>query len=276
MPFFAPAFGTITRMARRRGVRSLVVVDNALPHERRPGDRLLGKYFLRACDGFVVMSESVEDDLRSLGVEAPVRRVRHPTYDRFGEAPGRREARRALDLPDDAPVLLFFGFVRHYKGLHVLLDAMPQVLDALPDARLVVAGAFYDDPEPYRAQIRRHGLGERVRLDAGYVADDDVPRYFAAADAVVQPYVTATQSGVAQIAFHFETPVLTTDVGGLAEIVPHEQAGLVVPPEDPQALATSVTRFFREDMAETLADGVRAEKEKHSWEPLYEALEALA
>ena len=134
------------------------------------------------------------------------------------------------------------------------------------------------DIAPHRAQIRRHGLSEQVRLDAGYVADADadVPRYFAAADVVVQPYVSATQSGVAQIAFHFEKPVITTDVGGLAEIVPHEEAGLVVPPEDPAALAGAVTHFFKEERAETLAAGVRTQKEAHSWTPLYDALEELA
>jgi glycosyltransferase involved in cell wall biosynthesis len=276
MPFFAPAYGTVTRMARHRGVRSIVVVDNALPHERRPGDKLLGRYFLNACDGFIVMSESVEDDLRALGASAPIRRVQHPTYDRFGDAPSKQQARSALDLPPDAPVLLFFGFVRRYKGLHVLLDAMPRVLDELPDARLVVAGEFYDDEAPYRRRIVEHGLTDSVHLHAGYVADDAVPRYFAAADAVVQPYVNATQSGVAQIAFHFEKPVITTDVGGLAEIVPHEEAGLVVPPERPARLASAVTRFFDEALAPTLTEGVRAQKRKHSWNPLYEAVEELA
>ncbi|PSQ89393.1 MAG: glycosyl transferase [Bacteroidetes bacterium QS_8_64_10] len=241
MPFFAPAYGTVTRMARHRGVRSIVVVDNALPHERRPGDKLLGRYFLNACDGFIVMSESVEDDLRALGASAPIRRVQHPTYDRFGDAPSKQQARSALDLPPDAPVLLFFGF-----------------------------------EAPYRRRIVEHGLTDSVHLHAGYVADDTVPRYFAAADAVVQPYVSATQSGVAQIAFHFEKPVITTDVGGLAEIVPHEEAGLVVPPERPARLAGAVTRFFDEALAPTLAEGVRAQKQKHSWDPLYEAVEELA
>jgi glycosyltransferase involved in cell wall biosynthesis len=277
MPFFAPSYGAVARLLRRRGIPSLAVVHNAEPHERFPLGRPLTRFFLRACAGHLALSEAVAKNLRTLAPGAPVRRVAHPTYDRFGDAPSRAEARAALDLPpEEASVLLFFGFVRRYKGLHVLLDAMPQIAEALPEVRLVVAGAFYDDIATHRAQIRRHGLSEQVRLDAGYVADADVPRYFAAADVVVQPYVSATQSGVAQIAVHFEKPVITTDVGGLAERIPHEEAGLVVPPEDPDALAGAVTRFFDEAWGETLAAGVRAEKEKHAWGPLYDALEELA
>lgn len=275
MPFFAPAFGTVTRLARRRGIRSLVVVDNAIPHEQRPGDLWLSKYFLRACDGFIVMSASVEKDLATLGVTAPVRRVRHPIYNLFGETMPRREARSALGLPERAPVLLFFGFIRRYKGLHVLLEAMPRILERLPEARLVVAGEFYDDPAPYHDLIRQHELAECVLLHTDYIPNEAVPRYFSAADVVVQPYVSATQSGVAQVAFNFDRPLIVADVGGLAEVVPHERAGLVVPPEAPPALADAVVRFFKEGLAEPLTQGVRAEKKKYSWDYLYEAVEAL-
>ncbi|PSQ98230.1 MAG: glycosyl transferase [Bacteroidetes bacterium QS_9_68_14] len=275
MPFFAPAYGTVARLLRRRGVPSMAVVHNATPHERFPFGDALARFFLKACTGHLVLSEAVESDLRRLGVWAPVRQVAHPVYDRFGEAPVRAEARRALGLPAEAPVLLFFGFVRAYKGLDTLLEAMPRVLSALPEAHLVVAGAFYDDDAPYRAQVRRHGLEERVHLRDQYVPDGDVPGYFAAADAVVQPYRSATQSGVAQIAFHFDRPVITTDVGGLAEHVPHEQAGLVVPPEDPAALAEAVARFFTDDgLATRLARGVRRLKEARA-NGLYDALEDL-
>ncbi|MDX1547850.1 MAG: glycosyltransferase [Rhodothermales bacterium] len=275
MPFFAPAFGTVARYARRRGARVIAVVHNAVAHERRPGDRALARYFFKAVDGSLVMSDAVARDLAELGVGAPVRQVVHPVYDLFGEAPPRAEARRRLGLPAEAPVLLFFGFVRRYKGLHVLLEALPRVLQRLPEARLVVAGEFYDDEAPYRRLIAEHGLGAHVRLDAEYIPSEAVPAYFAAADVVVQPYVSATQSGVAQIAFHFDTPVIVTDVGGLAEVVPHERAGLVVPPEDPEALAGAITRYFAEGLGPALAEGVRAEKQKYSWDRLYEALEDL-
>ncbi len=275
MPFFAPAFGTIARYVRKRGAKVVVVVDNAIPHERRLGDLALSRYFLKTVDGCVVMSEAVRGDLEALGVEAPVRQVVHPVYDLFGEAPPQAEARAALGLPPEAPVLLFFGFIRRYKGLYVLLEAMPRILDALPEARLLVAGEFYEDEAPYRRLIAQNGLHERVLLHGDYIPNEAVPRYFAAADVVVQPYVSATQSGVAQVAFHFDKPAIITDVGGLAEVVPHERAGLVVPPEDPAALAAAVVRFFREQMGTRLAEGVRREKRKYSWDRLYEAVEAF-
>jgi len=275
MPFFAPAFGTIARRVRRCGAKILVAVDNALPHERRPGDIALGRYFFKTVDGCVVMSDAVARDLKTLGVTAPVRQVVHPVYDLFGEAMPREAARRRLGLPPEAPVMMFFGFVRKYKGLHVLLDAMPRIIEALPEARLVVAGEFYDDEAPYRHFIAEHGLEAHVQIHADYIANDAVPVYFSAADVVVQPYVSATQSGVAQVAFHFDVPAIITDVGGLAEVVPHEKAGLVVPPGDPDALAAAVVRFFKEAMGPRLAEGVRQEKQKYSWDRLYEALEAL-
>lgn len=275
MPFFAPAYGAVARLLRRRGIPSLAVVHNATPHERFPLGRPLGRFFLAACAGHLALSEAVEDDLRGLRVSAPIRRAAHPVYDRFGGAPAKAEARRALDLPEEAPVLLFFGFVRRYKGLDVLLDAMPAVRERLPDVRLVVAGEFYEDDAPYRAQIRRHGLAGHVRLRDAYIPDSDVPALFAAADALVQPYRTATQSGVAQIAFHFGLPVLTTDVGGLAESIPNEEAGLIVPPEDPSALADAVVRFFVEEgLAARLAEGVRRLTRART-DDLYNAVEDL-
>lgn len=277
MPFFAPAFGAMARVLRWRGIRPLALVHNALPHERRPGDRLLSRALVPACDGFVVMSEAVEQDLRALGATTPIRRAPHPVYARFGTAPPKAEARAALGLPAGAPVILFFGLVRKYKGLHTLLEAMPMVAEHLPEAHLVVAGEFYDDERPYRDQIRARGLEDRVHIRAEFIPDAEVPRLFAAADLVAQPYVTATQSGVAQVAFHFERPLVVTDIGGLAEIVPHEQAGLVVPPEDPHALAAAITRFFQEDgLAERLAGGVRRQKAAHSWDRVCEAVEDLA
>lgn len=275
MPFFAPSLGTIVRHVRRRGVKAVAVVDNAVPHERRPGDRQLSRYLLSACDGLIVMSESVEQDVRSLGVQTPTVRIAHPIYDIFGSAPPADEARSRLGLPQNTPVLLFFGFIRRYKGLQVLLQAMPQVIDALPDVRLLVAGEFYEDAAPYRELIAQHGLEQHILLHADYIPSDQVPVFFSAADVVVQPYVSATQSGVAQIAYNFDKPLIVTDVGGLAEIVPHERAGLVVPPEDPAALAQSIVRFFREHMSEQLIAGVRQEKTKYSWDRLYEAVESF-
>ena len=276
MPFFAPAYGTVARLLRWTGIPSYAVVHNALPHERHVGDAWLSRFFLRACEGHVVMSDAVAADLRPLRrPDAALQQIEHPVYERFGDPVPRAEARAALDLPTEAPVLLFFGFVREYKGLHVLLEALPDVLDALPALHLVVAGEPYDNPERYRRLIRDNDLGGRVHWHDEYVPSERVPTYFGAADLVVQPYVSATQSGVAQIATHFETPMIVTDVGGLAESVPHEEVGFVVPPEDPGALAGAVARFFQDDWRDRLTDGMRARRHRHHPDRLVDAVERL-
>lgn len=273
MSFFAPAFGVVARWVRRRGVRVICIVDNALPHERRPADRALARFVLGACDGLVVMSDQVRADVEGLRLDVPVVQTPHPVYDVFGAPVERAAARAALGLDADAPTLLFFGFIRRYKGLHVLLDAMPLVRAHLPGVRLVIAGEFYADEDALRRQAA--GLGDTVRFDADYIADAAVSRYFGAADVVVQPYVSATQSGVAQIAYHFQRPLITTDVGGLAEVVPDGEAGLVVPPENPQALADAIIHFFEAGLAERLAAGVERERAKYTWDRFYEAVESL-
>ena len=201
-------------------------------------------------------------------VTSPIRSTRASAIPSTRPRPAKRWA-----WTPEAPLFLFFGFIRRYKGLHVLLDAMPSVVDRQPDARLVVAGEFYADEDEIRAQAVP--LGNAVRLDTDYIPDDRVALYFSAADAVVQPYVTATQSGVAQIAFHFGRPVITTDVGGLAEIVPDGEAGLVVPPESPRELADAMVRFVEEDLGDALAEGVQRERVKYSWDRLFEAVEDL-
>ncbi len=274
MPFFAPMLGVIARRLRRRGVTVLAIVHNAIPHERRPGDRLLTRWTLRACDGLLAMSDQVAGDVGQLAPSVPLAVVPHPVYDGFGEPMPRDEARAALALPGGGPVFLFFGFIRRYKGLHVLLDAWAEVLRQRPDAGLVIAGEFYADEEALRAQAA--ALGPSVRLDAHYIPDDQIGLYFSASDAVVQPYLSATQSGVAQVAFHYGRPVITTDVGGLAETVPDGRAGLVVPPDDPAALAGAIVRFVDDGLGPALEAGVAAERQRTSWDRIAEALETLA
>lgn len=272
MPFFGPAYGSIARAAGRPAIG---LIHNAIPHERRPGDRMLGTWFLRRCAGCVVLSEEVERDLRTLGVTAPVRRIHHPIYDHFGDPVDRLDARRALGLDPERPTVLFFGYVRAYKGLDVLLDALARVGDDVPALQLVVAGEFYEDEGLTRRRIADLGLGDRVILRTGYVPDADVPLLFSACDAVVQPYRTATQSGVAQIAYHFGRAMVISDVGGLAEIVPHGEAGLVVPPSDPDALAGSLRELFRPGVRDALEAGVRARRSLFAWDRLAEAIEDL-
>ena len=273
-PMMGPMWGVIARRLRARSVGVVALVHNAIPHERRPGDLVLGRFALAAVDGALALSDRVAADLERLDVRAAVRTVPHPVYDGFGPAPPRATSRQALDLAGDAPTFLFFGFIRPYKGLHVLLDAWGGVVERVPDARLVVAGEFYADEAALREQAAPFGAS--VRFDAAYIPDDRVGLYFGAADAVVQPYVSATQSGVAQIAFHYGRPVITTDVGGLAETVPDGEAGLVVPPGDPAALAAAMVRFVEQDLGERLEAGVRRVRAAYSWDRVAESLETLA
>lgn len=272
MPFFGPSYGSI---ARASGRPAIAVVHNAIPHEKRPGDRAFGSWFLRHCDGCVSLSEEVERDLRTLGNRSPIRRIHLPVFDHFGEAIDRTEARRRLGLDPDRPMILFFGYVRAYKGLDILLDALARVHGDLPSLQLIVAGEFYEDEEATREQIRRLDLSSRVQLRAGYVPDEDVPLLFSACDAVVQPYRSATQSGVAQIAYHFGRTMVLSDVGGLSEIVPHDEAGLVVPPADPDALADALRALYAPGTIARLEAGVVARRHLFAWDRLAEAIEDL-
>ena len=279
MPFFAPAFASAVGPLRKRGTRVLLVCDNLVPHERRPFDRELTRWMLRNSDGYLVMSESVERDLAALKPGAPCRRVPHPLYAQFDCGRFTRESARAqLGLEPAAEVAVFFGYVRRYKGLDTLLAAWPLVRARRP-VTLIVAGDFYEDPAPYRAQAAAAGEGA-VRLREGYQSDAEVEALFKAADVVVLPYHSATQSGVTHVAYALGVPVITTDVGGLAETVQPGESGLVVPPGDPAALAAAVVRFFAEGLAPRLRAGVQALRAAHSWETLadhtVELIDALA
>ncbi len=266
LPFFGPAFASSVGPLRRRGTRVVLVCDNLVPHEPRPGDAAFTRWMLRASDGYLVMSESVERDLERLKPGAPRRRVRHPLYAQFDRGRHTREsARETLGL--EGEVVLFFGYVRRYKGLDTLLDAWPSVRARRP-ATLVVAGEFYEDPAPYRA--RAAAGGSSVRLLERYLDDAEVEAVFRAADVVVLPYRAATQSGVTHVAYALGVPVITTDVGGLAETVRPGITGLVVPPEDPVALADAIVDYFERGLAPRLRAGVAELKREHSWERLAE------
>ncbi len=264
LPFFGPAFAASVRPLRRRGTRVALVCDNLVPHEGRPGDRLFTRMMLRQSDGYLVMSESVERDLDRLKPGAPRRRVLHPLYAQFDRGRySRARARAKLGL--DGEVAVFFGYIRRYKGLDTLLEAWPRVRERRP-ATLVVAGEFYDDAAPYRALAAK--AGDSVRLLDRYLPDDEVEALFKAADVAVLPYRSATQSGVTHVAYALGVPVITTDVGGLSETVRPGETGLVVPPEDPAALAEAIVRFFERGMGPPLRAGVEALRQAHSWEAL--------
>jgi D-inositol-3-phosphate glycosyltransferase len=267
MPFFAPSFASSVGPPRRRGTRVVLVCDNLVPHERRPFDDEFTRWMLRNSDGYLVMSDSVERDLDRLKPGAPRRRVAHPLYAQFDAGRWTRASARAhlgLDAVDE--VALFFGYVRHYKGLDVLLSAWPRVRARRP-VKLVVAGEFYDDAAPYRALAAAAGGEPHVRMIDRYLPDQEVEAVFKAADVAVLPYRSATQSGVTHVAYALGVPVITTDVGGLAETVTAD-LGLVVPPEQPEALAEAVLRYFEQGMGERMRRGVDALRHEHSWERL--------
>jgi glycosyltransferase involved in cell wall biosynthesis len=275
LPFFGPCFGTIARIARSNGhTKVLFICDNVLPHEHRPGDRAFTRYAFAAVDYFLVQSAAVERDLKTIHPAAAYRFAAHPIYNNFGVPVDKQSARKALGI-EDQRVLLFFGYIRLYKGLHVLLDAIHRLSPSLP-LRLLVVGEFYDDESTYRSRVEALGLASRVTIISDYVPNNRVRDYFSAADAVVLPYISATQSGIAQIAYNFDKPIIATDVGGLAETVKDNLTGFIVPPERPELLAGAIERFYGEGVEERFVAGVQSEKQKYTWENLVAAIEDLA
>jgi glycosyltransferase involved in cell wall biosynthesis len=275
LPFFAPCFGVISFLVRRnRKTNVLFICDNVAPHERRFADVSLTKFAFHFVDYFIVQSRSVESNLQGFAPNARYAFVPHPIYNVFGDALPKGEARRKLGMAD-ARIILFFGYIRRYKGLHLLLEAMPQVLKHM-SVRLLVAGEFYDDEETYRTEIQKFGLADQVTINSQYIPNDEVSLYFSACDVVVLPYISATQSGIVQIAYHFDKPVIATNVGGLAEVVIDNKTGIIVPPSDPTKLSESIVRFYKEERESAFAKNVEQEKSKYSWDHMVEAIEKLA
>ncbi|MBD2716555.1 glycosyltransferase [Microvirga sp. STR05] len=275
LPFMGPALGTIARAIRgNRHTRIVAITDNVIPHEKRPGDRPLTRYFLSACHGFVTMSRSVLADLRRLHFNQPALYRPHPLYDNFGPLKPKPEARQALGLDPAYGYLLFFGFIRAYKGLDILLEAFADArLAALP-VKLIVAGEYYEDAAPYEALIQQHKLESRLIRATDFIPNERVVDYFCTADMVVQPYKNATQSGVSQIAYHFERPMLVTDVGGLAELIPDGEVGYVVPPQ-PKAIADALVDFYEHQREAEFTAGVWARKKEFSWSEMVKALKEV-
>lgn len=265
LPFMGPCFGTIARVVKFTShTKVICIFDNVIPHEKRPGDRILTRYFIKSIDGAVAMSQSVYDDLSVFNKRIPRKLSPHPLFDNFGQSLSRESALEKLNLPNEFSYMLFFGFVRSYKGLDLLIEAFadPRLRDK--KIRLVIAGEFYEDETPYRDQIRKHGLEEEITIFNRFINDDEVTQFFSMADLVVQPYKSATQSGVTQIAFHFEKPMLVTDVGGLKEIVPHGKCGYTVKPETKE-ITEAIIDYFENGRKTTFTENVKKEKEKYSW-----------
>jgi glycosyltransferase involved in cell wall biosynthesis len=285
IPLMGPALGTILRRVKKnKHTKIICIADNVIPHEKRFGDKSFTRYFLKSCDAFITMSEKVMADLRLFQKTKPALQVSHPLYDNFGSIISKADARKHLDLPENENIVLFFGFIRNYKGLDLLLEAMavlknhkPQT--CLPDRqatnyKLLIAGEFYEDEKPYKEQIEKLGIKDQLILRTDFIPDSEVKYYLCAADAVIQPYRNATQSGVTPLAYHFEKPMVVTNVGGLPSLVPDGKVGLVVEP-NPQAIADGILRFYQlgEDY---FIPHLRNEKQKYSWSNMAMAILRLA
>ncbi|MDP1622159.1 MAG: glycosyltransferase [Bacteroidales bacterium] len=275
IPFMAPCFGTICRIIKgNKHSRIITIIDNIIPHEHRPGDRALAAFWIGSVDGCVAMSRSVLNDLNKFDAVKPKLYCPHPLYDNFGDPVSKREALERLQLDPGFRYVLFFGFIRDYKGLDLLLEAFADEHLSQMNVRLLVAGEFYCDPKPYHEIIARHHLEDKVIMSNDFIPDSQVLNYFCAADLIVQPYKSATQSGVTQIAFHFNKPMVITNVGGLAEFVPHEKAGYVVNP-DPAEIAASIVRFYSENRESEFSANAALEKQKYSWGNMVETIDKL-
>jgi D-inositol-3-phosphate glycosyltransferase len=278
LPYFGPCFGTIAKIVKKKTrAKVLFICDNIIPHERRPGDIIFTKYAFRHVDYFIVQSDSVEKDLLSLFPAAKSKKSPHPIYEYFGDPLAKSDARLRLNILEEK-VILFFGYIRAYKGLMILIDAMNELKRwrfNFEGMKLIVVGEPYEDMKKYHSRIEELHLGSRIQIISDYVANDMVAIYFSAADVVVLPYLSATQSGIVQIAYNFNKPVIVTDVGGLGEVVLDGITGYVVPPNDPVALAEAIGKFYFEGKESAFSSNIKNEKNKYSWEYFIEVIESI-
>ncbi len=282
LPFFAPAYGVIARrvkkLLRKKGKQTKIVyiADNVIPHEKRPGDMQLISYAFKSVDTFIVQSTAVEKDLKQVKPDAKYMRLEHPVFESFPPAISQAEAREKLQIPDTADVLLYFGFIRKYKGIDIAIQAIAEVAKKRPEILLIVAGEAYSGEADYKQLAKDLGvLDKNVMFCDRYISNDDVPIFFSAANASLLPYRSATQSGVVQISYHYNLPVIATNVGGLPEIVVNDVSGLIAPEATPASVATAIERYFDKDLEAALREGVKAEKKKYSWKTFVEGIERL-
>ncbi len=266
LPFLAPCLGTICRIAKSNGkTKVIAIVDNMIPHEQRIGDQLFTKYFAGSVDAFLTMSEKVKKDVQIFSSK-PTLVSPHPIFEHFGNTILKETARNILSIPHDQKLILFFGFIRKYKGLDLLLKAMATELIQSADIHLMIVGEFYEDAAPYHELINTLGLKNRVHIVEGFVADKEVKNFVCSADFIIQPYRHATQSGVTPLAYHFEKPMLVTNVGGLADTVPNNQVGVVVEPTV-DSIAKGINTLYQNGASYYLPQ-IKIEKQKYTWEQM--------
>ena len=281
LPLMGPCLGTILRIVKKnRHTKIICIADNVLPHEKRVGDKQFTAYFIKPVDAFITMSEKVMSDLRQF-TNKPARKLVHPLYDNFGDRLDKAEARKHLGLNENDNIILFFGFIREYKGLDLLLEAMALLKNKSTansqqstDIKLLIAGEFYKDRKVYDEIIEKHQLQPNIILRTNFVADSEVKYYLSAADFVIQPYRSATQSGVTPLAYHFEKPMLVTNVGGLPDLVPDQKVGLVAEP-NAASIAKKIEELYKLGEDHFLPH-LREEKKKYSWNVLADVIKQLA
>jgi glycosyltransferase involved in cell wall biosynthesis len=276
LPFVGPCLGTILRRVKKnKHTKIICIADNIFPHEKRPGDKAFTKYFLKPIDGFITMSEKVLADLQQFAKGKPAQFVPHPLYDNFGEKISRERAREKLKINKDDKIILFFGFIRKYKGLDILLNAM-KLLKQNPttqNIKLLIAGEFYEDEKNYRELLNDPLIKGNLIIHPEFISDSMVKYYLCAADCVVQPYRNATQSGVTPLAYHFEVPMIVSNVGGLPSLVPDKKVGLIAEP-NAESIAEKVKEYF--DLGEEFfLPHLRQEKKKYSWDNMVKAITEL-
>ncbi|MDR1632007.1 MAG: glycosyltransferase [Dysgonamonadaceae bacterium] len=260
MSFFAPSLGYVARRLKKKGIKTICIIDNAIPHEPRFFDKLFARFFFHQCTHLVVMSEIVRNDLLRLCPEANERLLPHPLYDHFGEAIEQTAARLQTSLHPDRKTLLFFGLIRDYKGLDLLIQAMSFLDDSY---QLLIAGESYGDFGKYRQIIETSPAKDRIQVRNQYISDEEVPVLFSVTDALVLPYKSATQSGVIPVAYHFEVPIVATDVGSLKDTIETAGTGIVCRPKA-ESIAEGIREIFSEGTEKFIAN-IRTEKEKLSW-----------
>jgi len=273
LPFMGPCLGTILRIVKKnKHTRVVCIADNIIPHEKRIGDKPFTKYFVKPVDAFITMSEKVLSDLPQFAAGKSAKFVPHPLYDNFGEKISKETARKELGIGKDEKILLFFGFIRNYKGLDILLDAMKllKLKSQTSNIKLLIAGEFYEDRKVYDEQIKQSDIGDSLILKTDFIPDSEVKYYLCAADVVVQPYRSATQSGVTPLAYHFEVPMIVTNVGGLPSLVPDGKVGLIAEP-NAESIAAKIIEYFDKG-AETFLPHLKEEKKKYSWSKMTAAI----
>ena len=273
LPFFGPSLGTIARMVRSK-TKVLALTDNIIPHETRIGDKPFTNYFVNSCDGFIAMSKTVLNDVSKFSDTKNKAYSPHPMYETYGPIVPMQEARKKLNLDANEKIILFFGLIRHYKGLDILLEAMAHPEIKKQNIRLLIAGEFYEDKQPYLDQIKTLGLENQVILHDTFIANEDVRYYFCASNLVAQTYRNATNSGVTMVGYYYEKPMLVTNVGGLAEIVPNEKCGYVVENSVP-LISETILDYFHENKEQEFTANVKEEKKKYEWKEFIRVLIGL-